>query len=85
MIFRCPRIKNLFIGTINYFVNLNYLRYRDMLIYLKKAEKLRGNQLLHICTMIALLAISKQILGILQNLFLYSEIQLTDTFHMLIG
>ena len=56
-----------------------------MLIYLKKAEKLRGNQLLHICTMIALLAISKQILSILQNLFLYLEIQLTDTFHMLIG
>ena len=56
-----------------------------MLIYLKKTEKLRGNQLLHICTMIALLAISKQILSILQNLFLYLEIQLTDTFHMLIG
>ena len=45
-----------------------------MLIYLKKTEKLRGNQLLHICTMIALLAISKQILSILQNLFLYLEI-----------
>ena len=52
-------------------INLNYFEISRYANLFEKSRKLKGNQLHHICIMIALLAISKQILKIHQNLFLY--------------